>query len=493
MIKNNSFQQYFFACLFFVLPIVIANAYYIDDLGRATSGYTGWGHDGRPMADVIMIALNLGKRLTDLAPLPLLISAALLAWCFDRFQRTFIRGRGLMAFLAPLAFLCNPFLVEVVSYRFDSLTIIAGVAFCFLSLMTGGYGRLKRNLLAVLAMLAAIASYQILLNVLIALFLIEFICQVAWSRLASGILKSAGERLCQLAATLGMYFFIVLPLSLHKQEVENHPGVATGNLLDTLINNAHAYGGFMRAALFGDATPIIFAAFTAIMLLGSVYLALCYLREHGRGFAQWFIALLCAISPLAAVLVILGALLFLNNAIATFSRVYIGLSGYLLYFSTLVYLVAKKTGLRHLNIVSLIPLLYAFPFIYSYGNALRQQNILDHDLVLSIKQNTVEYNENEFYIVFNGDRRVSAVMQNSAKKYPLINTLVVNYFANWYFPFRYMQINGLEQRYPLPGLGITANPGETLCASRLLTKTTDYNLYLKGDILTVDFARHECR
>lgn len=492
MLNKIAYRHHLFACALFILPIAIANAYYIDDLGRAVAGYTGWGRDGRPMADVIMIVLNLGKRLTDLAPLPLLIAAALLAWCFYRFQQKFLGDGGVMAMVVSLSFLGNPFFVEVLSYRFDSLTIVGGIAFAFLSVTLGQYGRIRRNALAMLAMVAAIASYQILLNILVILVLIAFICQVARPDSPRAILLAAAERLCQLLVALGGYFWILLPLSLRQQEVANHPGVASANLLATLSDNAHDYSEFIRANLFGDATLPLFTVLTGIMLLGTGYLSYAYLRARGRGLAQWLIVAGCMLSPLIAAFFILGALLFLSNSIAGFSRVYLGLSGYLLYGSTLIYLVAKRLDIHWLNIISVVPLLYIFPFIYAYGNALRQQNILDHDLVLSIKHHTAEYNENEYYVVFNGNRRESAVLRNAAKKYPLISSLVVNYFSNWYFPFRYMQINGLEQRYPQPSLGITDRPTELICTSRLLKKTTDYNLYLHQDIFTVDFAKYTC-
>ncbi len=492
MHNKISYQHYLIACVLFVLPIVIANVYYIDDLGRAIDGYTGWGRDGRPMADVIMIALNLGKTLTDLAPLPLLISAALLAWCFYRYQQKFIGGAGLAAFIVPLSFLGNPFFVEVLSYRFDSLTIVSGVAFCFLSVTIGDYRVVKRNLLATAAMVAAIASYQVMLNLLVILVLIELVRQVAEGEMPQNILRSATERLGQLLLSLGSYFFIILPLSLRKQNVVNHPGVASGNVLATLRDNMQHYSDFIRSALFGDATLPIFCILTGAMLLGTLYLSYVYLKARGRGLTQWLVAGYCTCSALITPFCILGMLLLLNNSIAGFARVYIGVSGYLLYFSTLLYFVAKKTGIRLLNLMIVLPLLYTFPFMYAYGNALRQQNILDHDLVQSIKQDTAEYSEREYYIVFNGNRRESAVLHHAAKKYPLINPLVVNYFSNWYFPFRYMQINGLEQRYPQPSLGIADRPIELICASRSLKKTLDYNLYVKQNTLTVDFAKYSC-
>ncbi|WP_432756281.1 glucosyltransferase domain-containing protein [Escherichia coli] len=59
----------------------MANIHYVDDQGRAIWGYTGWARDGRPLAEMLMIALNFNMHITDLFPFPAILSVFLISVC----------------------------------------------------------------------------------------------------------------------------------------------------------------------------------------------------------------------------------------------------------------------------------------------------------------------------------------------------------------------------------------------------------------------------
>ena len=100
-------KKYFTMLIIFALPIILANQYYVDDIGRSSAGYTMWGIDGRPAADLIMTIFNLSYRLSDLSPLPLIVSCAILSMIFYGYKKTFL-DESKEAFLIPLAFIINP-------------------------------------------------------------------------------------------------------------------------------------------------------------------------------------------------------------------------------------------------------------------------------------------------------------------------------------------------------------------------------------------------
>ena len=127
-------KEYFIIILLLVAPIILANIYYIDDIGRSTLGYRFWWEDGRPLSDIFMSVLMFSGTMADIAPAPLLVACAMLSWVFYRFGKEFFNGNSL--FLLPLSFLINPFIVEVLSYRFDSLTIMASAVLSFVFLFT---------------------------------------------------------------------------------------------------------------------------------------------------------------------------------------------------------------------------------------------------------------------------------------------------------------------------------------------------------------------
>ena len=59
--------------LLYVLPILLADRYYQDDLARSLYGATGWAGDGRPLTEWLMELLAGGSStIVDLSPLPML-------------------------------------------------------------------------------------------------------------------------------------------------------------------------------------------------------------------------------------------------------------------------------------------------------------------------------------------------------------------------------------------------------------------------------------
>ena len=118
----------------YVLPLVLADRYYMDDLGRSVYGATGWAGDGRPLVDLLMQLLSGGQELiTDLSPLPLLLGLAALAYALTLYARQALPAlRGsTTATLALGLVLAHPFMMANLSYKYDSLTMLLALALCF--------------------------------------------------------------------------------------------------------------------------------------------------------------------------------------------------------------------------------------------------------------------------------------------------------------------------------------------------------------------------
>lgn len=63
--------------MLYVLPIVLANVYYVDDMGRLSLGY-GWDGDGRILSNIITEALSFGNGIISTFPYSTLLSSAIL-------------------------------------------------------------------------------------------------------------------------------------------------------------------------------------------------------------------------------------------------------------------------------------------------------------------------------------------------------------------------------------------------------------------------------
>lgn len=59
--------------MLYVTPIILADRYYNDDLGRILSGATGWDGDGRILTEWLMRGVCGGMPIADISPLPLIM------------------------------------------------------------------------------------------------------------------------------------------------------------------------------------------------------------------------------------------------------------------------------------------------------------------------------------------------------------------------------------------------------------------------------------
>jgi len=125
ILKSN--RTYIFSIvllsILYVLPIVLTNTHYIDDLNRTVAGYN-WDQDGRFVSSKIMHLLSFQKEIVySLYPFSNMISAIILALSgFIISYSVGVRNK-LMLFIGSFLLLTCPFLLEILSYRFDCIPI----------------------------------------------------------------------------------------------------------------------------------------------------------------------------------------------------------------------------------------------------------------------------------------------------------------------------------------------------------------------------------
>ena len=146
MISLFKNQPRIFSCVLFsffivlyVLPIILTGRLYIDDLGRTLYGYSGWGLNGRPLSDAIMQTMSLGGELLDLSPLNQILSVLLLCITLYYYTEKVFSGINFSGLLILcFLFISNPFYIENLSYRFDSLTMALSMVLLILPYTISG-------------------------------------------------------------------------------------------------------------------------------------------------------------------------------------------------------------------------------------------------------------------------------------------------------------------------------------------------------------------
>ncbi|GHV53442.1 hypothetical protein FACS1894206_04130 [Deltaproteobacteria bacterium] len=117
-----------------IAALLRADSLFIDDIVRAMDGRRGWGAASRPLADFFAYAFYLGSRTYDASPLTQLLSMLILA------LSSLLLLKSLRIKLAWLPVLCtvpvglSPYILQCVSYKFDSPYMASAVFFAVLPL-----------------------------------------------------------------------------------------------------------------------------------------------------------------------------------------------------------------------------------------------------------------------------------------------------------------------------------------------------------------------
>jgi len=474
----------------FALPLLLANNYYIDDNGRATYGHLGWGSDGRPLADLMMKALLLSAHVTDIFPLPLIIAVVILAASMARFAHHFLSERPLShVLLVTMAFLCNPYVTEIFSYRFDVLTLSAAIGLSLLYCCWTDRGKQARRFVIGSAIIIAVyCLYQTVINIVVMMAIMAFFLQLKMKTAPAEILTTLLRRIAELAAGSLIYLKIILPATFSNQNVTNHPTLAAGDLISTIISNTHSYAGFINATLIKHQGGMRFLLILLVVTtIAAGIISWRYIR-HRPGPIACLIAVIALLAPLVALIMIPGSLLLLQNPI-TVPRSLVALSGFML-LCALLFNFALPKKLNFLTWLLILPVLNALTFFYAYGNSLREQAKLNDNLVQDLKTDTRALDYNTLYFVYNGNVPYAPVLKNALRNYPAIGALVPSYFRNWYWSVGHMRRIGVNAGWPIPEKAL---PEHYICRTRPFAVHQDYTLWKEDDVLVVDFNRTRCQ
>jgi len=491
---KKTINIYLVAAFLFSLPLLLANTFYIDDNGRAITGNALWGRDGRPLADLLMKALFLSSHVSDIFPLPLIITTVLIAVTLAHYHRRhFSALKTWVGVLATLSFFANPYLAEIVSYRFDVLTIGCALVLSLAWVLFPVQKPVIQFLTAVFVLLAIYCLYQIAVNIAVMMVFVAAFGQMVNNAPPLQIIRGLVQRGAAFLVASVIYLKILLPRTFSGEHAANHPGIADNQLWETICNNALAYWHFIDATFYKDGKGMeVLLTVLAVATISAAIIALRYV-QHQRSPLRILVAALALLLPCAAFLIIPGSLLILQNPLLA-PRVMLAVSGFMLFSATLLAWAMKGKG-AFINVIVAVPLLYAFTGIYVYGNAIRQQDEINAGITHQLKQDTNALSVGTLYMQFNGAAPRSPVYLNSLNNYPVLSALIPEYFANWWFPFPYMAIRGFKATNPIQD-DITVSENDlvmAMCHGERIARNQDYDLYQYRDRLTVDFTRKGCQ
>jgi len=158
----------------FFFPLIYGGGFYADDVSRVKTGYYGWDVLGRPLAKNIAEFYSLGsQQIVDVMPFGYILTIFIVGCsAYSIYCKFKVRYSEYASTLSAL-FIINPFLVENLLYRYDSLGMVLSLFFVTMAftLKNGKIGFAVKMLLLVVAM----NFYQTFSPLYVGLIAIEFL------------------------------------------------------------------------------------------------------------------------------------------------------------------------------------------------------------------------------------------------------------------------------------------------------------------------------
>ncbi|WP_410759560.1 glucosyltransferase domain-containing protein [Citrobacter youngae] len=159
--KNISYVIFIFLLSFFyVLPLLVSNSLFADDLWRVLSGYPGFLENGRFMAEGLMYVISSGYGVLDPSPITQIL-AAFIYWYSGYIisKKVSPEKSEIWNVIIGSSFLIGPFTIPQISFKFDSLTMALSVFSASLSYVIYR-GGIKNSVACISLIIISLGFYQ---------------------------------------------------------------------------------------------------------------------------------------------------------------------------------------------------------------------------------------------------------------------------------------------------------------------------------------------
>lgn len=421
----------------YLLPILLANRPYQDDLSRSLYGVTGWNNDARPLTEGIMTWLCGGKPLGNIAPLPLLLSVPLLSYTLTVYAKRYLPAakRMLPALTTGFLVIANPFFLSNLSYQFDCVTMVLALCAAILPYAVPERKALyKIFLFSFFLCLVTLTTYQPCCGVYISLWFIELFFMLFFSRIDI-------PRLFVRAAACGfsviVYKYAVLNRCIRPANGGWQPLAyqfswkSEDGVFSAVQKNFQVFSALAGKAL--QSVPLAVLLLLGILVISGMFLMGQALFCTKKKWPLRILGLLYLI--LLPFFVVVGAILPLlvlaPSAFSVSAHSLICLCGIGIWAGSMM--AASFDKLPKPSLLLFLPcLLFGLTFSYTYGNALTSQKQYETYLTYSIVHDLESLNADGAYRAVSVSGRAPRSPENARllEKYPLFSSLVPTYITN---------------------------------------------------------------
>lgn len=421
----------------YILPLILADRFYQDDLSRSLYGVTGWNNDARPLTERLMIWLCGGFPLGDVFPLPLLLSVLLLAFTVTLYVKRYLPSGGFSFPALGIGFLviANPFFLSNLSYAFDSVTMALALCAAILPYVVPPKKALwKIFAFSFVLCMITFTTYQPAAGVYVSLWFLELFYMLFATRIDLPRLVVRGAACC---CSVVVYKYVVLNRYIRPANGGWQPNAyrfawrSEEGLVSGITQNLQTLSHYIDLVLQGVPLPL-FLLLGALIIGGMICAGVTLFRRRRPLYRRIFSLVYLILLPLLMFLGAAGPLLVLSPSSFSISvHSLLCLCSLGLWAGGMLTFLPPARG-KLWALLFLPCLLFGLTFSYTYGNALTSQKQYEEYLTYSIVHDIETLNADNACetLTVAGRAPRSRETARLCEKYPIFTELVPTYLTN---------------------------------------------------------------
>jgi len=472
--------------ILYVLPLILANTYYIDDMSRTVWGY-GWNHDGRYISSGIMHLLSFQSDVVySLYPYSMMISSIILTVSgFIVSYSLGVRQRIGLFFGSFLLTSC-PFLLEIMTYRFDCIPISLSI-FCIVLPFLFFNKKKVFFILSIIGLFLSFGLYQtttLSYCIILCFFLIKEIWNEQYKRGSLSILWSVGAFVIA---------FFGYKISLNILDLES---ITDGGRAEFIFKDEN-FSSLIKERYYGLkglVTPLITSSYRFVLYILIIFNLLSlviYFRNHQKKIfnKQLFIKLILITAIIGFIAICTASVNMFVYEQRWVPRAMIGwgITAYLLFFPLLLSGRLSKYFVR----LALVPFMfYSFLLSSQFGMYLKNQDEFSDYIINLMSPKLLEHGR--LKVVVKGVNKTAyrniSVNHNTM---PFIYKLAPIYERNsWYWGIvRLNKFDNISSEYV--GGEERDKILENIEGYPIVDSNIYYSLRIKDGIAIIDFDKEE--
>lgn len=354
--------------LLYLFPIIKADRYFIDDYNRSVLGYLSWSDNGRPLADIVMSFLNFNTTISDLSPLTQLLGVGSLIIVLIIIMQQGSLG-ALQSVACALCVLISPFMMETLSYAYDSFPMLLSIALVYLPFYFKYSNKLFLFSVHTLFVIASLCLYQASISIYVIISIFIYILNNNKDRSGLEVLLINAISFITgylLYSKVVAKHFISGGYSLNRAEIIDF---SKNGAFEHFFSNAIKYIDFL---MLGFPLPFMVIS-VSIVIIGVFGILIRGVELLRQGQAYSYVAAVITItSPLIVSSLVIIPLSVLANP-PLMSRVLASTGVVMMFFMFFSFRIKCKPIALVVGVLVSIFMIYSYSSVYAYGNAQKKQ------------------------------------------------------------------------------------------------------------------------